>query len=90
MDGDYGFGLLVVGGVIIKKGEERMKTVKRILLSEDLETLLRDSNAKIDPIGPFQLQNWVDWLIMHTMRRVKKQDILSAIDNYEQNWARLD
>jgi len=67
-----------------------MGAVKRILLSEDLATLLRDSNAEIDPIGPLQLQNWVDWLIMHTIREVKKQDILSAIDNYEHNWSRLD
>jgi len=66
------------------------KKQKEITLSEELDNILTKKNTYIKPIGKYQLQNWVDWLILKTERAIKKQDILNAIDNFEKNWSKLD
>jgi hypothetical protein len=63
-----------------------MPEKKEIVLPDELGELLRKNNARINSIGKYQIQAWVDWLIMHTQRGLKKADIIQAIENYELNW----
>ena len=62
------------------------KNEKMIMLSEDLDKLLDQHLIYIEPIGIYQLQNWVDWLIMKMQRAVKKEDVLKAVEHFEKNW----
>jgi len=64
-----------------------MPEKKEIVLPDELEKLLRENNARINSIGEYQIQAWMDWLIMRTQRGLKKEAILQAIENYELNWS---
>jgi len=62
------------------------KNDNMIVLSEELDKLLIKNDIFISPISIYQLQNWVDWLIMKTQRAVKKEDVIKAIEHFEKNW----
>ena len=60
-----------------------------IQLSGKLDELMIENNVRIQPIGKYQLQDWIDWLLLKTQRSVTKKDLLEAIDNFERNWSKL-
>ncbi len=51
----------------------------------DLDRLLQQKKASVE-IGPYQLQDWMDWLIQHTQRQVTREDIIKAVNGYELNY----
>ena len=59
---------------------------KGVLLPDELDKVLLDNRLFIEAIGIFQLQAWMDWLIMHTQRGVKKEEVLRAVVGYESNY----
>lgn len=67
-------------------GKKNRKNEKMIMLSEDLDKLLDQHLIYIEPIGIYQLQNWIDWLIMKMQRAVKKEDVIKAVEHFEENW----
>jgi len=59
---------------------------KSIIDTHELDKLLKENRIFINPLSIYQLQDWIDWLIMHTRREVKKEDFIEAIENFENNW----